>query len=135
MQARRMNYLHGALRDWGSWCRDGMICQGVMKTSSWPSGKPVEGRLVTVTRRSGVTTTQPKETRTTAPTLPCTRLDLMSERIHPVIVALPDELKQIVIYLYIRGMGFKDISLVFNITSKQVSKKRFMVLKAVDSVV
>ena len=130
---KRLNYIHGALLDYGMWVRSGRTCIGVYQTSTWPSGKPVNNPVVKSRRKANSkysVPTQPKETRITISKLPCLNIDKLSERIHPVIIQLPDPLKLVVCCLYIKGLCFRDTGQALNMTSRQIGKSKHKVLKA-----
>ena len=136
MESKRANYIHGILLDYGAYLREGMTCQGIFGTSNWPEGKPQAHHAPTRrTKKPLVPQTQPQETRSSGSRIPRINIDYTSERIHPVIIAMPDGLKLVVCYLYIRGLCFADTAHALNMTSKQINKSRYKVLKVIDTVI
>ena len=121
---KRLKYINGLLLDWGLWCREGQACQGVFSTSQWATGKPLDGHKTLRQRNTLVPMANPKETRTTTSKLPVIRIDYKSEKIHSIVLSLPDSAKPILCCLYIRGMSFGDISLSLGVTSKIIGKVR-----------
>ena len=135
---KKLSYVNTLLMWWGSYIRSGMTCQGVYRTSEWASGKPVEPckkPRVRAKRPKPLTPySQPHESRTTRPTVPCLRHDEQSEIIHKAVVRLPESYKPVICYIYVRGMSYRDISECLGMTSRQIGNTRNKVLKAISNV-
>ena len=122
---------------YGLWVRDGKTCQGVFNTSTWPEGKPPGDDKTAAhkaCRKPLIPASQPKDSRHVSPKIPCTAIDLLSEEIHKTTVRFPDDMKKIIICLYIRTMTWGDVCCILGITSRQLGTLKFKVLKEVGNV-
>ena len=132
---KRLNQIHNLMIDWGQWLNAGRSVQGLYKTSSWPQGRPVEARRAIKRRNPMLPPTQPHSTRVAAPRQPVmVEFEIELERIHPVIIKLDEDIKHIVICLYIRGMCFADITRAYDLPSRVIGDGKYKALKAVSNV-
>ena len=133
---KRCDLLHSLMLGWGRWILDGRSVPGLFNTSQWPEGRPVEARRGRQKRKPLLPPHQPIETRTASPgRVVMVRFERELERIHPVVLTLDDEVKNIVVCLYLRGMCFSDITRVLNIPSRKIGDGKYTVLQAIDPVV
>ena len=136
LDKRRLNQLDRLMIDWGQWISTNKAVIGMYSTSVWPSGRPSEPRRRRFTRKTLLPHTQPKETRSTLQRTPAIiRFDRDLEAIHPVILKLDEDIKHIIVCLYIRGMCFSDITKAFNIPSRAIGDRKYKALKAISNVV
>ena len=136
MDKKRLDQIHSLMLDWGKWITAGRAVPRLYATSQWPSGRPVEARRSPKHRKPLLPPTQPHETRQIAPKQPImVQFEWELEKIHPVILKLDDEVKNIVICLYLRGMCFADITKSLRIPSRQIGDCKYKALKAVSPVV
>jgi len=121
--------------DWGQWLTAGRAVPGLYSTSQWPDGKPVAHK-VSHKRNKFTKPSQPHETRQTTPKIPViVKFERDLERIHPVILSLDDNTKEIVVYLYLRGMCFADIRCRLGISSRTIGNHKYLALQSVSPVV
>jgi DNA-directed RNA polymerase specialized sigma subunit len=121
--------------DWADFVRDGRTCQGVFSTSMWPEGRPVESRRTPASRRKQkplVTAHVPHETRASRSKIPCMRVAYREERVHKIVVNLPECVKPIICLLYLQKMGYGDVALVMGMKSKQVVRIKRKSLKYIN---
>ena len=136
MKRERLSYIHCLMLDYGLWLRDGRTCQGVFGTSSWPEGKPQEGAGVSTGRKKNkglVSQSTPKETRSIVPKIPCTRVDMRSESIHDIVLSMPDDVKKVIVCLYLRGLEWRNTCSRLDLTSRKLGELKYKALKKVDS--
>ncbi len=133
---KRLDYLNRLMMDWGKWITAGRAVPGLYQTSQWPTGRPVESARGVKRRKPLLPPTQPHETRQTRPKQPIlVKFERELEKIHPVILKLDDNVKHIVVCLYVRGMCFADITRSLNIPSRKIGDCKYRALKAVSPVV
>ena len=121
------------LFDWADYVKAGRTCQGVFQTSSWPSGRPVEAGIRRKQRNTLAPVPNPKETRITRPKIPCMRVAYREEKVHKIIMTLPDYVKPIICCLYLMRLGYGDTAVILGLKSKQVVRIKRKSLKVIYS--
>ena len=117
----RVNVL---LHAWGDWVLDGKAVPGVFGISAWSEGKPVKAPKKPQTKRKKdkalVPVPVPHETRQVRPKIPCMRVAYREERIHKLVMRLPEESLPIVCCLWVNKKNYGDTALCLGMKSKQV---------------
>ena len=125
------------MHDWASYVKEGQTCAGVFQTSAWSAGKPVKAPQRHASRRHKqkplVPAPVPHDKRTLRPKIPCTRIAYREERVHRIVMKLPEYVRPVICCLWIRGDNYGDAAVLLGIKSKQVVKIKRKVLKAIDS--
>ena len=125
------------MHDWASYVKEGQTSPGVFQTSSWSVGKPVKSPQRPATRRHNhkplVPAPVPHETRTVRPKIPCMRIAYREERVHRIVMKLPEYVRPVICCLWLRGDNYGDAAVLLGIKSKQVVRIKRKVLKAIDS--
>lgn len=128
------------LFDWADWAKAGKTCAGMFQTSQWPTGRPpnrqgMHSSGATRRKRHSPTLPVPHETRTTRLCTPCMprHYPYLEERVHGIIVRLPDSVKHVIACLYLHGMGYADTAVVLQLTSKKIARIKFKTLQVIDS--
>lgn len=117
--------------DWADFVKQGQTCPGVFQTSAWSTGKPVKARQSAAIRRKRkplVSGPVPHETRTVRTKIPCTRIAYREERVHRLVMKIPDYMKPAICCLYLRGMNYGDTAIVLGVKTKKVAWIRRKVL-------
>lgn len=125
------------MHDWGDWVVDGKACSGVFGTSAWSAGKPVKATKRPKARRKRdkalVPQPVPHESRIVRPKIPCLRVAYREERVHRIVMNLPESVLPVIYCLYLRCMNYGDTAIVLGITSKKVNRIKRESLKSIDS--
>lgn len=125
-----MDYVHNSILDWADWLKDGRCSPGMFPQSFWPDKGDVR------TDRLGIPIHQPSETSPAGSSkLLLYRTDVVSERIHPVVLELSDTVKRVICCLYIYRMPFAQVTEILVMKSREVGDARHKAIKVVDVVV
>ena len=137
----RVNVL---LHAWGDWVLDGKASPGVFGTSAWSEGKPVKAPKKPQTKRKRddnpscpakvlVPQPVPHETRQVRPKIPCIRVAYREERIHKLVMSLPESALPVVCCLWVKKRNFGDTAMILGMTSKKVNEIKRESLNAINS--
>ena len=140
MNRSKLDYLHKLALDYGLWAIGGRDRAGI--AAVWPDiphRSLVEGerqpRRATNGQKRLYPLPQPHSSRERPQARPLTgRIETQYTEIHGIAVRQPDQVKNMIVCLYFRGMGFRDIAVVTGMETKRISKLKYKFLDAISGV-
>ena len=141
MDRKRLDYLHSTALDYGQWRTGGCDRAGIQ--CAWPdiphrslADGAGDHRRATKRQKSLYPITQPHSSRSKPSARPLTgKINDQFRDIHEIAIRLPEPIKYIIVFMYYRGMSFRDVSLVTGVESKKVGKLKYRFLESIDSVI
>jgi hypothetical protein len=141
MDRKRLDQLHSAALSWGQWCTGGRDRVGI--GAVWPDIPHRTALEAPRSHRNGVKRQkslyplpQPHSSRNKPQARPLTgRIDEEYTQIQGIAVRQPEPIQHIIVFLYLRGMAFRDVSLVTGLESKKIGRLKSCFLDSIDSVV